>query len=296
MNQVKRLARRIFVLLVGWSFVIAAACFTLLGYALSHDTPPVVDHLSYHLSTYGLVITVTALMRVIPAARRGLRESAWVRRLIDSPLGLLWGLDPSLRTWLGVALTMVWNVLVAAAKLAAGIILKSQWLKTLGIYYLLLAALRMILVTPAARRSNTGTAEDWDRYRACGGALLAMTVVLLWMVIEILLQRGGFHYPGPLIYLMAAYAFWAMINCTVKLARYHRGDDPLLSASRAVSLTAAMVSMLALETAMIERFGEDPTFHRNMVAITGAAVCLAELIMAVYMLRRGRRMLANAGK
>lgn len=67
--------------------------------------------------------------------------------------------------------------------------------------------------------------------------------------------------------------------------------SPVLSAAKAVSLIAAMVSMLSLETAMLTRFGsaEDPRFRRLMTGWTGFGVCAMVLIMAMYMIVRSTR-------
>lgn len=53
-----------------------------------------------------------------------------------------------------------------------------------------------------------------------------------------------------------------------------------------VKLAAALMSMLALETAMLAQFGaeEDPeAFRRLMTGATGGGMCLIVLAMAVYM-------------
>lgn len=53
----------------------------------------------------------------------------------------------------------------------------------------------------------------------------------------------------------------------------------------------ACVSMLTLETAMLAAFGgqDDGEFRRAVTALTGAAVCLLVLVMAVYMIVRSTR-------
>lgn len=57
-----------------------------------------------------------------------------------------------------------------------------------------------------------------------------------------------------------------------------------MEAVKAISLAAALVSMLSLETAMISAFGEDngPMFRKIMTASTGAAVFVLILAMAVF--------------
>ena len=292
MERMRRPARRICVLPLRWSAIVAAAGFGLLWWVLTHESPPALDFFAYHLSTYALVVSVTAVMRVGRGIRERLQGVSWLQRLLESPLAFVIRKDPSFRNMLTLALSMAWNVLWALMKLLAGLLLNSEWLKSLGVYYLALAGLKLIVMAPVLRIGRDETA-CWRRYRSCGAALMLMNLVLLRVVIQIVTERGSFRYPGPLIYLMAAYAFWAISNATVQLIAWHRRSDPLMSASRAVSLTAAMVSVLALETALINRFGDDPAYHRFMTAITGGAVCLGELGIAVYMLRRGKRVLAE---
>ena len=71
------------------------------------------------------------------------------------------------------------------------------------------------------------------------------------------------------------------------VSRRHR--SPAISAAKAVNLASALVSMLALETAMLAQFGSahDPdAFGRGMTAATRACVCFAVLVMAVWMIVR----------
>ena len=296
MDRVRRAIRRVCILPVWKTLLIAPACFAFLIWVLTHPTPPVLDHIAYQLSVYGLVISVTAGMRVWAWVKDWMTRS----RLINSPFGILFRQDADFRAWLGLCLSMAWNIAYAVAKLIFGAILKSSWLRLMGVYYLVLALLRLILVRPVRERVQDDVKEreqllsEWRRYRLCGFTLLVMNQVLMMVVLLLVRQQGGFHYPGPLIYLMAAYAFWAIANATVKLVRFHRRDDALMSAAKAVSLTAAMVSMLSLQTALITRYGEgDMVFHDVMTSIVGGAVCLTELNIAIYMIRRGNKMIGQ---
>ena len=61
----------------------------------------------------------------------------------------------------------------------------------------------------------------------------------------------------------------------VNLVRYRRYNSPVLTASRAVSLAAALVSMLSLEVAMLAAFSteEQAAFSTGMIAGSGFGVC-----------------------
>lgn len=73
--------------------------------------------------------------------------------------------------------------------------------------------------------------------------------------------------------------------------------SPVMSAARVVNLTAAIVSMLSVQTAMMARFGgdDDAGFRQVLLSITGGAVCLIVLGMAVYMIVKAGRQLKKAG-
>lgn len=72
------------------------------------------------------------------------------------------------------------------------------------------------------------------------------------------------------------------------VVKFRKQNSPVLSAAKGINLASALVSMLALETAMLSQFGseESPVFRRVMNSATGGAVCCVVLGMAVYMMVR----------
>lgn len=60
------------------------------------------------------------------------------------------------------------------------------------------------------------------------------------------------------------------------------------SSSRIIALSAALVSMLALETAMFSQFGSDMAQkdQRLMISLTGAGVSIAVILMSAFMIIR----------
>ena len=75
------------------------------------------------------------------------------------------------------------------------------------------------------------------------------------------------------------------------MVKFRKQNSPTLSAAKVINLASALVSMLALETAMISQFGseESPLFRRAMTSATGAFVCLVVLSTAVYMIVRATK-------
>jgi hypothetical protein len=127
--------------------------------------------------------------------------------------------------------------------------------------------------------------REFCRYRACGYALLVMNQALAVIVGYIVHENQGYSYPGLLIYGMALYAFYAMITAIINVVKFRKLGSPILSAAMIVNLTAAMVSMLSLETAMLSEFGGDePIFRRYMTGASGGVVCTFVFGMAIYMI------------
>ncbi|MGN0373648.1 MAG: hypothetical protein ACI4F3_12645 [Enterocloster sp.] len=101
-------------------------------------------------------------------------------------------------------------------------------------------------------------------------------------------KNNGFAYPGMMIYLMAMYAFYAVIAAAVNVMKFRKYGSPVMSAAKMINLTAALVSMFSLETAMLDQFGEarDIAFRQRMSAVTGAGMSVLILGMAVYLIIR----------
>ena len=122
-------------------------------------------------------------------------------------------------------------------------------------------------------------------YRICGVMLLVMNQALVGVIVYMLTQNRGFSYPGYLIYAMALYTFYITIIAIVNGIRFRKQGSPVMSAAKVINLTAALVSMISLETAMLAQFGEGgAAFRQTMLGASGGAVCVIVLTMAIYMI------------
>ena len=94
---------------------------------------------------------------------------------------------------------------------------------------------------------------------------------------------------------MAAYSFYAVTIAIINIVKTRRHKSPILSATEAINLVAALVSILSLETAMLAQFGgdDDPMFRRVITGVTGGVVCTIVICMAIYMIwRASKKMIA----
>ncbi len=178
------------------------------------------------------------------------------------------------------------NVFYAIMKLGFSIYYSSVWFGTLAGYYFFLAVMRFALLRYSGKSEfGKKLTAEWKRYRFCGVILLLMNLALTGVVIMVVRKNEGFHYAGMLIYIMAMYAFYSMTAAIINVVKYRKYRSPVMSAAKVLHLAAALVSMLALETAMLEQFGGNNSaqFREIMTGCTGGCVCAMILAIAVYM-------------
>ena len=90
---------------------------------------------------------------------------------------------------------------------------------------------------------------------------------------------------------MALYTFYTATHAIVELVRYRRFESPVMTTAKGISMAAALVSMLNLETAMFAQFGEDMAKddQRLMIMLTGAGISITIIAIAAHTILRCRR-------
>ncbi len=236
-------------------------------------------YLLYVLSAYCLTIWLLPL----PGFVRSVKTAA-VRRVQGTAFGGRYMNDLAFRGSVGICMGMAANFLYVAFRAAVGVRHASAWSLSVAVYYLALGVLRLSLIFS----KNRG--DERRAYRQTAWRLLLLTLPMGGMIVQIAATSAGYSYPGYMIYLSAMYTFYAAIEATVNLVRFRRLGSPILSAAKALSFVAALMSVLGLQTAMIAQFspGEE-SFRRTMNALTGGAVWLCTILTAVCMLRRSAK-------
>ncbi|MGI6009916.1 MAG: hypothetical protein ACOX8H_00265 [Ruminococcus sp.] len=292
LKNIKKILKKVFFLPPGVTLLVAVPSFVLVFWVLaSEPANPFLTYTSYVFSAYGAVITGTGMPGLIHWFREGIRNNLLVRKLLKIPV-IRRCLDEHVyRTKISLYPSLVINFLYAGLKLFSGIRYRSVWFGTLAVYYILLAVMRFFLLNYLRRKDgNTGEnqREELKRCRMCGIVLGVLDWALAGIIILVVTKDSGFTYPGILIYLMALYTFYAVITAVMNVIRFRKYGSPVISAAKVISLTAALVSMLSLETAMLTRFGgtEDIALQKGMVTATGTAVTAVVFVMAGYMVLR----------
>ena len=105
-------------------------------------------------------------------------------------------------------------------------------------------------------------------------------------------RNRTFHHHEITTIALAAYTFTSLTLAVINVIRYRKYNSPVYSASKAISLASACVSMLTLESTMLTTFGGDslPLTHRRIfLGASGAAISAFIILMAIYMITKGTK-------
>lgn len=292
LQRIIGLLKKIFKLPPTPTILISVPSFVLVIYVLANNMDnTVISYVSYTLSAYAMVISITGIADVIRLTRHKIENHPLVKKALNIPLFEKYLKEIEFRTETSLYQGVLINLLYVALKFFSGIYYRSIWFGSLAVYYLLLAVMRFSLLH-YVRSRKCDRVSEWKRYRFCGIVLLFMNQALAAIVVIVVKQNKGFEYAGFLIYAMALYAFYAVITSVINVVKFRKYGSPIMSAAKVINLTAALVSMLSLETAMLAQFGgDDDMFRQIMTSATGTSVCVIVLGMAVFMIVKSTKIL-----
>ena len=239
-------------------------------------------YIVYVLAFYTLSVVTVFCAMVLPKQYSVLKQ-----KIYDDSLGNRFLTDRVFRTNVSLSVSFVISMLYVGLNLWSWHMLKSYWFTVLAVYYSVMAVMRFLLVRYVRiQKIGTNILGEWKRSRICACILLLINLSLSGAVLMILYQQKGYDYPGIMIYVMALYTFYALTMSIVDIVKYRKMGSPVMSTAKIVSLSAALVSMLNLETAMFAQFGADmaPEHQRIFIILTGAGVSITVVALSVILI------------
>lgn len=196
--------------------------------------------------------------------------------------------DYRYRTVIFAMLGLAFNIIFALFNGMIGIVSKSAWFGTMAAYYILLSFMRYSAITYDKKVSKQKVTKELllDElfiYKRCGVLFVIMTIILGGAVVLLSTAEDRKSYPGFTIYAVATYAFYKIIMSIINVAKTRRMKSPLLMAIRDIGYVDACVSILTLQTAMFDSFGDgNVLMTKTMNGMTGIVVCCVILITGIY--------------
>jgi hypothetical protein len=242
-------------------------------------TESVMAYISYVLAAYTLTIWCFKIPDLIKLFKTFKDENKYARR---------WREDTRLRVNVSLYGSLAWNVLYGILQLWLGFYHRTFWFYSLGAYYICLAVMRFFLVRHTTKYApGERMQSELKKYRACGIVFLVMNLALTLIIFFMVYWNRTFRHHMITAIAMAAYTFTTLTTAIINVIKYRKYNSPVFSASKAISLASALVSMLTLESTMLTVFGDGTMTaieRKWMLGTTGGVISVLIVATAIYMI------------
>lgn len=262
----------------------------------------VLAYITYPVSAYMLVVFGICLPEIGKRLKKWFQRRAIVQALEQHPIGHRYLNDITFRGTASIYQGLAANFAYAVFRAVTAIQYHSIWFGAISWYYILLSAIRLTLAwsrhkAAGCKEEKKRLEEEYKGYRLCGYLMVVLNLGMAAMTVQMIWYDQHYEYPGFIIYVSAAYTFYGVITAGIQLFRRRRLQSPILSAAKAVSFAGALMSVLALQTAMLTTFGTDNIrFRQTTNMLTGSIVCMTVVGMAIFMIMHAGKMLRQLGK
>ena len=168
-----------------------------------------------------------------------------------------------------------------------GIKNRSIWYGALAAFYIALALLRGGVLLYHKRKKGNEQNDEYNKikvYKNSGIITLILNVALSSAIAQMIFSSAHFTYMGLTIFAYAAYAFYKITMSIIALIKAHKQEDLTVRAVREINLVDALVSILALQTALLTTFSEGNTNISLFNTLTGIVVSALSISIGIYMI------------
>ena len=192
-----------------------------------------------------------------------------------------------------LALSMELNIIFSIYYLYSGIVNHSRWFLFVAFFYISLTIARFIMLRQFCMEIHTFRSQV-KRYIAAGCLMLVMMICLCFMTLMAVSTDYVVHYPRKTIYIQTVFSIYLITSAISGYRKYKKYRSPLLSGNQMVSISAALLGILSLQTAylpMISHHADD--IHKANI-FTGIVIFSIMICMSLYMIIHGKRTLARS--
>ena len=266
--------------------LVPVATVLLVGSMVFIGTESPIAIVSYVIAAYTLTFWCFKIPYLINFFKTFKNENKYARR---------WQDDTRLRVNVSLYGSLAWNALYGIFQLWLGFYHHTFWFYSLGAYYICLGVMRFFLARHTTRYAPGERMQtELKKYRACGIVFLVMNLALALIIFFMVYWNRTFEHHMITAIAMAAYTFTALTTAIINVIKYRKYNSPVFSASKAISLAAALVSMLTLESTMLTTFGDGTmtvVAQKWMLGATGGAISVLIVATAIYMIVVGSKKL-----
>lgn len=263
-------------------FISLSLTLVILGFN-SSLVLEIISYVTFGLSaislTYAVYVTVILVPKIKRVIIKTLNSRVVTRRVLE---------NYGFRTLVFACGSFIGSVLYGVYNGVIAILSQAVWYGALAMYYILLAFLRggVFLYHGKSRKNGHDREKELLTYRNCGILLMLIITALSVAVAQMVSKGLAFEYGGLLIYAAAAYAFLKITTAIINVVKARGHENLTVRAMRSINFSDALVSILALQTALLATFSSGVNVAPANIA-TGAVVCFTIFGIGLYMLVKG---------
>lgn len=183
-------------------------------------------------------------------------------------------------------ISITFNAAFCAYHIVFGVITRSWWLFTVGIYYAMLSAVRLVVLQ--TKKNNSFITKF------AGVMLMLLSIPLVGVVILAVVRDRGIVMHEIVMIAMATYSFTKITLAVINLVKAQKSISAKLVTLRNISLSDACVSIFALQRSMLVSFGNmSETDVCIFNAVIGAAVCVVVFLLGLNLVKNKKISFSN---
>lgn len=244
----------------------------------------------YAFAAIALFYAVYTIVRFAP------RIKAWGKAFVGRwNFTARYSSDYDFRTIVNAVAVLTFNGAYAIFLGVMGILFQSVWYGGLALYYIVLTFAQGGVLF-GAYRDNQKYRHDYQKlmerrirsYTNSGWALVTMAQVVAASLTQLVWSGWSFHYADLMIFAFAAFAFFKITMAIYNMVKVTKRKGLVTKAVRHINLASAMVSILALQTALFDAFGDGGNF-RLFNALTGVVCFILITVLGAHTILDGRK-------
>lgn len=245
----------------------------------------IVAYTLFAIAGVSLAYSVYLIVRVIPTIKKNIisfLEKNEVTYLLLRNFGF--------RTVIFAIGSFAMSLLFSGFNTYMSIANRSVWYGGLAVYYIALAFLRggvLVYHKNKLGKKDKPLNDEYVKakvYKNSGIITLILNVALSAAIAQMIFSDAHFTYIGWTIFAFATYAFYKITASIISFVKAHKQEDLTIRAIRNINLTDALVSILALQTALLTTFSDETVNISMANTLTGIAVSLSTIAIGIYMI------------
>lgn len=242
-----------------------------------------IPFLSFIITAYTLAVIIAGLPTAVTKGKTVLYNNPYSQVLIT---------DIKLRTRLRLTFGLFFNFFYAIFKFFAGLFFRSEWLISIGVYYFLICTSKFMLLKSADETHDDSINQRRRELKYCrfvGILLFVLSSVISGMAAKMIYDNETVGYPEYFFGLITVYTACRLISAVYSLIKYRHHDKPFYYTTKSLDFASALMSLLTLQTAILARYGTNPTLTRSLNALTSAVVLLTVIIISINIIVKNTR-------